>query len=255
MIYLSLTIDGCGGLELFPHWMDHYRAILEGVPHKLAVRCSFALPKELVYEPLITNFFGVDPVDVRGSGKEAEQVKQQLQSMGMTDRDWYGAIDLDEFWTLPCPLDELVAAAEDNGIHCLSGKFLDRHTKDGTLAAVQQVPSLFEQYPIGDHFTRDALGGGDDKVFLARGALNIGLGHHFVLDYPTFQAPGLLGGDLVCHHFKWKAGVIERIDKALAEPGHNGKWAEEAVRVLFIAAANDGRIPPITHATQEISSK
>ena len=254
MIHIVLTIDGSGGgVDLLPHWIKHYaelmanqevvwhfwfngnieefRYTIEDCEHKRDWRI-----KERDWLPADY---------LRGSRAQAHDTHRYLRHReDMTDADWYGIIDLDEFWTLPMSLGELIAASETHGIPAITGHFVDQHTSDGTLAAVQPYPSLWDQFPVESHLSRDMLHAGDTKVFLAKGDLIIGEGHHFVLDIPTFTANGVWGGTCDCHHFKWKAGLLDRVRTNLKSPAICESWRAEATELLRIADECGGKIPP-----------
>jgi hypothetical protein len=250
MIFVSLTIDGASEFDpLMREWIKHYVNML-GENWKLLLRQTHYSPDGRS-EGICTNWFRlaktirVNPEDVRGTEDEARQTHKQLREMGMTDGDLYSVIDLDEFWKPPCPVAELVRRMESAGLPYCIGRMIDRFAADGSLAELRPGDDIWTRYPIESKFTRAVLVGGDNKVFLARGNQIISNGHHEVFGRPVIEAPGILGGDLYCHHFKWRHGLIERMKRILAtsKPVLSTAWESEARRCLSIIEDNGGKIP------------
>ena len=151
--------------------------------------------------------------------------------------EWIAVTDLDEFFTLDRPLADILAHCDAQGHDHIVGRFVDRVAIDGRFPALAPAPSLFEQYPLGRRLTRNLLGGNDVKVVLHKARCEIIRGHHRI-GGGRAAAPFVVD----VHHFKWKAGVIERHRERLRVQEQLGlPWAHES-RSFLAYVDRHGRI-------------
>lgn len=151
--------------------------------------------------------------------------------------DWISVVDLDEFYELDRPLDELLATCDAHGHDHIVGRFIDRLATDGSFPALRPEPSLFEQYPLRRRLTRNLLHGNDVKVVIHKARCEIIRGHHRI-GGGRAAAPV----ELAVNHFKWKAGVVERHrERLLVQDKLGVPWASES-RDFLAYVERHGRI-------------
>lgn len=153
--------------------------------------------------------------------------------------DWIIPADLDEFIQFPVPLPELIATMDAQSADHIMGAFRDRITEDGHFAETRMQPTLWEQYPLECDVSA-RLVQCLCKVALCRGSCVLSSGHHFV----ESPAREFSGEPAVLHHFKWRAGLVEALQRRLqVDRRESVPWTGEAVRVLDYVKCH-GRIVP-----------
>jgi hypothetical protein len=177
-----------------------------------------------------------EPYSSRTMWEERRRLQQEIAG----PRDWVVSADVDELHEYPAPLEEIVAWCESEGHDIVQGPFIDRLPADGRLSEVPPPAerSLAEACPvqtelrhhIGGH-TRNVNLGGSVNLMLIRGDVMPGIGGHNPL--PSAKTRDYaLGGPLwrfrrlseprflfsmpfLVHHYKWTAGLMERLRERL----------------------------------------
>jgi hypothetical protein len=169
-------------------------------------------------------------------------VRDRLRSAA--GEGWHVVADADEFQQYPAPIPDLLPeyAATSDGV--VEGLLFDRVAESGELRRWDPAGHLDTAYPLGGFFTATVVGGDPRKVVLARSEIRIGSGNHW--------APGLRVGParlppIPVHHFKWRAGCREYLERRLAGFAASGhpeeiSMAEECTRTLEHLRAHGGRI-------------
>jgi hypothetical protein len=239
--YCATTLRN-GPVDLLPHWLKHYLRL--GVDQ--IVLCVLREGMEAQLDQIHAAIAGL-PVRVHLFSDWTDERQQQvlrnsLDDIGCRGEDWVVHADLDELNEFPCPIDELALAMEKAGRTAVHGNFIDRVSVDGRFVAAQPTPSLAEQYPIECQLTDRILQGFTEKIMLARHEVWISGGHHKA---GAFSGGHVIGQwqDYRVHHFKWRAGVLERLRWALANVASaDSQWGRETGRLLEFVGSG-GRIP------------
>jgi len=231
-----------GPVDLLPHWLDHYLRL--GVDQFVLCVLSEGMSGQI--DEIQSAIAGL-PVRVHWFSDWTDERQQQvlrnaLDDVGCRGEDWVVHADLDELNEFPAPVDELARAMEKAGRSAVHGNFVDRVSAGGWLVAAKPSPSLAEQYPIECVLTDRILKGFTEKIMLARHEVWVSGGHH--------KAGAFSGGHVVgqwqdyrVHHFKWRAGLLERLRWALANvAAADSQWGQETQRLLEFVGA-EGRIP------------
>ena len=148
-------------------------------------------------------------------------------------------------------INELAEAMEAAGVSAVQGYFVDRVHAEGKFVASTRTPSLAEQYPIECKLTEKILGGCTRKIMLSRHEVIVEPGHHAA---NVESGRHLVGTwkDYRVHHFKWREGMMERLEWTLANVAkRESSWGVETQRfVEFVCGkgridVNDSRIEAV----------
>jgi hypothetical protein len=221
--------------DLLPHFVAHY--LLAGVDNFVIALNDTRPGTREELEQRIAELDGV-PIRVvpasprwRETGVEGAN-KEETRALHLdTATEWVVYADLDEFVVTPDGgFTELVRAARADGWLWAPGELVDRVAADGSLAELLPDVPLEEQYPVRAHVTRDVCRANCGKVPLAHRRLEIRSGHHGVFDDAQPQAPVTLE----VAHYKWRAGVVEAIERRVALYEQRGLLARAADSVRFL---------------------
>lgn len=205
---------------LFSHYLNYYSSL--GVSDFLLVNYT-GKPLGVGVEMMAEK-----PFDV----KRDVQYRNSLRHNYLAPGEWFILADVDEFheaswiqnWK-QIVSDEIDYVASDL-VDCFA-------SVQYNLPPLLQHPSIFEQYPFQCSFTRHVVRGYYDKVMLMRnGQYPITPGHHATTQKHQFTSrPYYLTGKT--YHFKWRAGVLERLrDRRNLYRKLGYAFAEESQRVL-----------------------
>ncbi|HXT91083.1 MAG TPA: hypothetical protein VN714_17670 [Trebonia sp.] len=122
---------------------------------------------------------------------------------------WQVFADIDEFHFYPSSLPAAIDEAENAGQLTIEGLLFDRVSRTGEISAWDGA-EIDRSYPLGGFFTHLITAGDSRKVMAARSGIPLGSGNHW--------APGLRIGagalpPLPVHHFKWRAGCLDYLEK------------------------------------------
>jgi len=238
-----VTVVG-GESALLSHFFSHYRGL--GVESFYVIR--HAESEEDPNFKLIEEQTAAAGIDLFKTyiGPWDDLLHGRLMTEAMAEHpdEWYIMADLDEFHRYDRPLGELLDLCDEGGYTHVCGCFVDRVAADGTLPEVTSQP-LWGRYPLGGAITSRLAYAPTLKIGLARGAMGTGGGHH--------GTPGSTGlpsttSYIQVHHFKWTAGVVERL-RLRVQRYRSGAWqlrypsvVPEARRILEHLSLNSGRI-------------
>lgn len=241
--YLISCVGVENDLPYLEHFLRHYerlgiapanmRLILQsanpGSPRLHAAR--EILDRHGIPEPRLWT----EPYSSRTMWEQRRRLQQEIAGPS----DWVVSADVDEFHEYPAPLAEIVAWCEREGHDVVQGPFIDRLPADGHLTELPPPEvSIDEAYPvqtelrhhIGGH-TRNVNLGGSVNLMLIRGDVMPGIGGHNALPSDRSYSYAL-GGPLwrfrrlaeprflfampfLVHHYKWTAGLLERLRERL----------------------------------------
>lgn len=238
MRFFAATTLRNGPVDLLPHWLTHYLAM--GVD-QIAL-CVVRESMDEQCDQIARSIAGL-PVSIHGFSdwtdlRQEEVMRQALDEVGCGPRDWVIHADLDEFNEFPRPINELADLLEGGGHTGLQGHFVDRIEASGRFVAARPNPSLAEQYPIACRLTENILEGDSRKIMLARHEVIVDPGHH------TANARSMeRGRQYRVHHFKWRQGVLERLEWTLANVARSdSSWGRETARFIELVKPH-GCIP------------
>lgn len=224
--------------SLLPHFLRHYSALGVTAFHfSLNTRLNAGLEEEVrrwcVGAPaFIEAVYEMDDVTA-----DVAPHLNRIRERCVGPDEWLSVVDLDEFYELPAPLPQFLAERDALGEDHVVGRFVDRLAPNGALPPLGDEPSLSLQFPLARRITRMLAGGNDAKVVLQKGRHTIVRGHH-VIEGGVRQS----AIELPLNHYKWKAGVIERLRERLKVHEARGlPWADESRRLLAHYEAH-GRI-------------
>lgn len=228
---------------LLAHWVEHYRAL--GVSEIVAAVGS---PKgDLQF--LDTVIALALPIRIAPytygphySMQKTWMMYAAARLLQPEDQTWMIYADVDEFHEYPAPLHELIEACERGAIDAVVGDFVDHVAAHGLLPEVAPAPSIWEQFPIACSLSVSVLGAFGQKVMLARHRVKLrGSGLHHTDPSSLYRWPIGLRSDYRVHHFKWTAGVMERLRKRLRGACHPA-YRRESARFLDWYESNAQRI-------------
>jgi hypothetical protein len=224
-----LTCIGGNNIALARQFFDHYKEL--GVQNFIVIlhynnfselEENLLLLKSLAVSPVVTWRM---PFDVNLS-----QVIRAtaIATADIGSDDWVVLADLDEFQIYPSSIELVIEKCEISGFDYIIGKFVDRIAADGTLPEIDPIGSVWNQFPVCCHISRDLLGATDIKVVCCKAGLIPGEGNHRV-------AGGKRGAQckVEIHHFKWDRTVKIRLEARYEHYRNIGiPWAGESLRFL-----------------------
>ena len=244
---MALYLISCVGVEndlpYLEHFVRHYRGI--GVaPEDFRLILQTADPDSprlraaldiLEGHGIAQSRLWHEPYSSRTMWEERRRLQREIAGPG----DWVVSADVDELHEYPAPLREIVAWCEREGYDIVQGPFIDRLPEDGRLTELPPPDRpLTEAYPvqtelrhhIGGH-TRNVNLGGSVNLMLVRGDVMPGIGghnalpaarsHSYALGGPLWrfrrlsEPRFLFGMPFLVHHYKWTAGLLERLRERL----------------------------------------
>lgn len=174
------------------------------------------------------------PYDSRILRAYHDRLQQRFSSA-----DWIMWADSDEFHDFHPDLATALNVCEEAGSRVVLGEFIDRIAEDGRLIGFRPGQSIWEQFPLGCHFSRDVMKADTQKVVCARADVGVMPGNH--RPWPG-QCVGVHRVMMSIHHFKWSDEVVERLKHRISpEWQRTHPWWRESERALDHIAAY-GRI-------------
>jgi Glycosyl transferase family 2 len=222
-------------VDLVPHFLAHYTRL--GV-HRilLVVRTpkqddilSSAVEQAKSYG---ANVYWFSAARFADSDKaDAEQFV--LRETGLGPDDYVMHLDVDEFQEYPASLSEIVTAMNQADDWALRGWLVDRVAEGGILAPIRLVPSIGEQYPFGCDLTLKVLRAWTQKIVLCRGRVRLQGGvRHDTCNAYYDRVPVGRSEEYLVHHFKWTAGILDRIRERLRTAALGSAYERECQRLL-----------------------
>lgn len=259
----ALRLISCIGVDselaLLPHFVEHYRK-LGVVPEDMILILNsedpaspgLASAKRCLARRGVTRIREwIAPYTSDTMWARRREVQLELARAD----DWIISADVDEFHVYPAPLTEVLTHCEAIGATVIQGVFVDRLTRDGRLAEVEEERPLAEQFPVSADVI-GTLGGsgrhhdrfGTVKLMAMRGAILPSRGGHHPLggqDGVRFLHGWPLGSLAVLsrperrfdwpfrvHHYKWTARLVPGLQRRLASVGVSPAGKEYGDKVL-----------------------
>lgn len=157
--------------------------------------------------------------------------------------EWAVVTDVDEFQYHPVSVQEVTAMAARGGRATVEGLLFDRVAASGRPVAIDPSDGIDKTYALGGFITHYLVGGDCRKVTLARSDVVLGSGNHHS---PTH--PARVGAPVSpVHHFKWRQGVIEYLERRamsfeMSDIPDEISMRQECLAILDHFRRNGGRI-------------
>lgn len=131
------------------------------------------------------------------------------------------AVDADEFVASPVLLYDHACSG---GFDYVRGRLVDRFAFKGQTKEISLAEDIFLQFPLCSEFSWDALGALQSKTPLSKPGVAYGVGLHKVIEPEKWSKPD---GEIMVHHFKWTAGIIQKIRHRLERNQGSGSFIAE----------------------------
>lgn len=255
MIWAMTTICGNEGIELFPYWIGHYSQWADRMLVCVTDDTSVELPH---YQE--TGIFGkvivahIPTAFAIGAEQSHSQRRMALRH-GMKNTDWVLPADLDEFHEFPDDLHRLISLCLKEDVPAIYGHLVDMVEENGRLVSIRtdldhyDHAALKQQFPVAARLTELIVKGGTKKVMAHQASITTGAGHHDVWVgnrplYETGQEKNVAGRreDYIVRHYKWKEGLIERLESQMNSGYASPRWCGEAKAFLSHVRRNGGKI-------------
>ena len=226
MKVLSSFKPGEDSVTLFNQWLSYYRkaGILEF--HIIVTPNPEESDGSEVYEllrgsPDIVSLELTEPV-------KQEQDRVDLYSKykreKMNDCRMVFAVDADEFVAYP---GEIYERACSKNFDYVRGRLNDRFAFDGETKEISSEKDIFAQFPLCSDFSWDALGALQSKTPLSKPSVAYGIGLHKILEPDRWSKPSW---EVMVHHFKWTAGIIQKIRNRMAQAQDDSQFFPDKYR-------------------------
>lgn len=138
--------------------------------------------------------------------------------------------DCDEFQAYPDGLRQALEYCDANRFEFVEGCLVDRLASDGRLSTVSSLSDLWTQFPLGGFISARVNGAVVNKIVAMKGHVRLGQGQHQAASGRGCPVSRLY---VPVHHFKWQAGLIERLTTRTAIPEFmNGLYHRECRRFI-----------------------
>jgi hypothetical protein len=228
-----------GHIDLLTPMIAHYQQ--QGVD-EISVHVQLAGPYDPVADEarLAAQRAGCSIASFCVGDWQTHQVAMRGAAMQRHPDDWWILADQDEFQTYPDTLRSLLAFCDRHGYDYITGALVDRLSADGGFPAIDLERPLGPQFPLGAFLTWPLLGGDPRKTVAAKGRVPLVIGAHWAL--AGVPCP-IEDAFVPVHHYKWTAGVIDRLRARAAALRRGGvaHW-EESARFIEYYETHAGRI-------------
>lgn len=244
------------GLDLLRHYLRHYdrlgvdeMIICAGVKQtadmlkgKAEERKTNELPQLIeICKPYRTRIYPFT-YEAYNSIDKLWVERHALAHYGIGLDDYVMWTDLDEFFSFPCPLSELIDAMNRRNDWAIHGWILDRVARDGSLPSIQPDISLEQQFPIGANITGAFLHANTRKIMLARGRVRVNEGHDNTENGYFHHVPVGVIHDYTAHHFRWTKELAGKVMERLLKPGNLSPLYIRECNTLLAYYRKHGRI-------------
>jgi hypothetical protein len=237
-LHLVTVVGGC--VDVLPHMLAHYRGL--GI-ESFFVHVHARGDDDPVLEEAAraVGAFGCEMASTT-TGEWRHDTNRELYRKARESRpdDWFVIADQDELQEYPRELPAIVRECEAAGYEYIEGCFVDRVARDGSFPPVAPHESIWRQFPLAGMVSASLLEANPNKVVAAKGKVELGAGQHY-----AFSGRGCPAEELYIpvHHFKWVAGVLERLEQRAAfRRAHGDRYWEESQRFVDYCRAHGGRL-------------
>lgn len=151
--------------------------------------------------------------------------------------EWCFQADVDEFVEVDAAFLRDLQNSEANYVE---GKLIDRLDRHGTFPEISKDTDLEQTFPLKGLLSEQLLGAYIGKIPLARAALQVDVGHHWLCREGQTVAPQpfYVNGQkaqIAVNHFKWSADVLVKIQQRLKTKVKDSEILWRREMALFLA--------------------
>lgn len=217
-------------IHMLPHMLNYYKDKVDDIFVIVYKQSKEDRIEQSIKELGITPFRTV--VEPKYNWERVTELYNQTKLI--KPDDWWIVSDDDEIQVYPDSISNIVDKCEDRGYSFVSGGFLDRIGKDGTLPKITLDTEINKAFPNAGFFRYPLSGACPNKVTLMKGYQKISSGQHYaIFDDGTNswgrEHPKKLPVDecfTQVHHFKWDSSVINRLIKVSNTKKEYTYWEE-----------------------------
>lgn len=211
------------GVELLPHFIKHYQRNVNEI-HIVCYNSDLYPNISSEVSDIIGGYDNVSIVkEVYDRIFDWDRVTKLYNEVKLTHkRDWWIVADIDEFHLYPNDdLQKLIWECEENGWDIVRGGFIDRIDIDGTFASINNIESIWKQFPNMGFFRYQLSKACPNKICVMRGNIELTGGQHYAIidTHTTWRWQGwnhpLIAPyqeySVQVHHFKWDKTSIQRL--------------------------------------------
>jgi hypothetical protein len=224
-----VAVVGDVEIELFDAFLEHYAAlgVDELVLGFVRGRASDALIRRCEARACRPYIVHPGPWRVATSAWMHDELRRRARC------DWHVLADVDEFQAYPGTLRAAVDECESSHRSCAAGLLLDRLAASSRACTVPQTRSALDRAcPHGAFLTACVLGADARKVTLARRDISVAVGSHHLGDDRDFAG----AVPYPVHHFKWRAGAREQLERRAARFADSTSVYERAIHTEALRA-------------------
>lgn len=234
-----VTVVG-GYVDVLPHMLAHYRSL--GVASFIVHVHARAEDDPILEEAeRITRDFGCGIASVT-IGEWLHHTNRELYRATLESRpdQWFVIADQDELQAYPRELRSILKECEEQGYEYIEGCFVDRFARDGSFPTVRRDQSIWDQFPVAGFVSARLLEANPNKIVAAKGKVQLGPGQHYAMSGRGCPPEELY---IPVHHFKWAAGVLERLERRAEFRRKRGdRYWQESQRFVDYCRAHEGRL-------------
>ncbi len=226
-----VTVTG-HNTTMLPHMISYYQDLVD----EIYVIAYLQNEKDPVLEEIKS--YGITPhrivVDKQFNWERVTELYNETK-LEKPD-EWWIVADDDELHLYPKHPREIIQECEENGWEFVTGGFLDRIGKNGTLPEINPESDIWKEFPLAGFFRYPISGACPNKVCLMKGKVKVSNGQHYVL-FNNKTVWGVEGtkhrkrypvskGLVQVHHFKWDNTVIDRLRQVSTVEEEYSYWQE-----------------------------
>jgi hypothetical protein len=231
-----LTVVG-HGIELLPHFIQHYRGMVDEI--NIIVYSSEIYPNLKKEVQIIIEKYS--NVKIIHSEKwrvfDWEHVTKLYNKFKFKyPDDWWIIADIDEFQLYSKSIESIINECDTNGWEFVTGGFIDRIGIKGSFPEIYEYSSIWKQFPMAGFFRYTISDACPNKVTLCKGNVEISNGQHYAIfgGQTTWRWQGwnhplmypVEKNFTQVHHFKWDSTAGERL-KAVADINQAYSFSDE----------------------------
>jgi len=225
--------------DLLDHFIAHYENL--GVTEFCVVVNCHANPHLRNVGDSYKNVNVIEVLDYQTTGLEMTEIVNKWRERLADPEEWIFVADLDEFHEYEHPIGDLIQECDVNGYNCIRGELVDRIASDGSLPPIADG-RLDQQFPLYGPLARNLMAYGQwfydsSKVTLLKAGHRLAAGNHHIVDMNPHPAEVV-----AIHHYKWKAGIVERlIERQRFYRERELSWWRESRVIVDYLREHDGR--------------
>lgn len=207
MKLLSSVYPGDDSVNLLQQWLSYYRRAGINEFHILMMPNPDQGHDSDVYDILrkSSDVVCVELPELVKSEQDRVDLYSKYKFEEMSDCRMVFAVDADEFVACPASLYEQACLGDFDYVR---GRLVDRFAFCGETKEISLEDDIFAQFPLCSEFSWDALGALQSKTPLSKPSIAYGIGLHKVIEPERWSKPEW---EIMVHHFKWTAGIIQKI--------------------------------------------